>query len=131
MKRWIFLLKWDNCYKTKAILYNSKISLQLFWKIVTMLVLWMLCVFTSQVLDPPGVRLTLLINQWPDNPQLFTNPHWLSVHNVYCLPVIGMNNISTQKNNMLLLWFFCCSRTECSIEQLVRIFFFYDAYQKF
>lgn len=57
-------------------------------------------------LDTPWVRLTLVINQWPDNPQLFTNPHWLSVHNVYCLPVIGMNNIPTQKNNMLRLWFF-------------------------
>lgn len=62
-------------------------------------------------------------NQWPDNPQLFTNPHWQCSYNVYCLPVIGMNNIPTQKNNMSWFWFLFVREQNVQLNSSCGIFF--------
>lgn len=69
-------------------------------------------------------------NQWPDNPQLFTNPHWQCSYNVYCLPVIGMNIIPTQKNNMSCFDSYSFENRMFNWTADVE-FFFYNAYQKF
>lgn len=82
----------------------------------------MMCVL-PHFLDPPGVCPTPAIDQWPDNPQLFTNPHWQCSYNVYCLPVIGMNNIPTQKNNMSWFWFLFVREQNVQLNSSCGIFF--------